>query len=350
VRPSGVLFVGAFLSHGGGRRAVAEDLEARLAPLGWSARLTSRSRSRLLRVADMLWTAFRHRGEYEVAHVDVFSGAAFGWAELLARVFTGLGKPWIATLRGGGLPEFAAGRERRVRALLGSAFAVTAPSAYLQRAMRPYRAEIELIPNGIETGRYPYRHRASASPRLVWLRAFHRVYRPEMGPALVARIAADYPDTRLDMVGPDKGDGSVERTRRAAAELGVADRIEIVLGVPKAEVPERLSRADVFLNTTSVDNVPVSLLEALACGLCVATTAPGGISDLVRDGETALLFPSDDLDAMEAAVRRLFSEPALAARLSANARREAESFDWSRVVPLWDALFRRAAAAGEGRR
>jgi glycosyltransferase involved in cell wall biosynthesis len=49
----------------------------------------------------------------------------------------------------------------------------------------------------------------------------------------------------------------------------VSDRVEIVPGVPKAEVPDRLSRADVFVNTTSVDNVPVSLLEALACGLCV---------------------------------------------------------------------------------
>jgi glycosyltransferase involved in cell wall biosynthesis len=181
------------------------------------------------------------------------------------------------------------------------------------------------------------------------MRAFHRVYRPEMGPAIVARLADEFSDVRLQMIGPDKGDGSLERTRRAAAELGVSDRIEIVPGVPKAEVPDRLSRADVFVNTTSVDNVPVSLLEALACGLCVATTDAGGIADLVRDGETAVMVPTDDADAMTAAVRRILTERGLAAHLSANARREAETFDWSRVLPLWDSLLRHAASANVGR-
>jgi glycosyltransferase involved in cell wall biosynthesis len=337
-----VLFVGTFLSQGGGRRAVAEDLETRLAGLGWSTRLTSRSGIRPLRVADMLWTAIRRADTYDVAHVDVFSGHAFRWAELLARSFRALRKPWIATLRGGGLPEFAERHPGRVRALLESAFAVTAPSAYLQRAMRPFRGEIDLIPNAIELDRYPYRHRPSPSPRLVWVRAFHRVYRPEMGPAVVARLARELPDARLQMIGPDKGDGSVERTRRAASELGVANRVEIVLGVPKSEVPGRLSGADVFMNTTSVDNVPVSLLEALACGLCVATTDAGGIADLVRDGETALMVPTDDPDAMAAAVLRILRQPGLAARLSGNARREAEGFDWARVLPAWDALLRSA--------
>jgi len=346
VQSSGVLFVGAFLSQGGGRRAVAEDLEARLGGLGWSTRLTSRARSRAGRMADMLWTAVRRRDEYDVAHVDVFSGLAFQWAELVARVLGAMGKPWIATLRGGGLPEFAGRRSRRVARLLGTAFAVTAPSAYLQRAMRPYRAEIELVPNAIDAGRYPFRHRTAPAPELVWMRAFHDVYRPQMGPAVVARLMGEFPGIRLQMIGPDKGDGSLEETRRAAAELGVSDRIEFVLGVPKAEVPERLAHADVYLNTPSVDNVPVSLLEALACGLCVATTSPGGIADLVRDGHTALLVAPDDPDALASAVRRILAEPGLAARLSGNARPAAEAFDWKNVLPLWDSLFRRAV---EGR-
>jgi len=258
------------------------------------------------------------------------------------KTFRALRKPWIATLRGGSLPEFAERHPRRVRAALEGAFAVIAPSAYLQRAMRPFRGDIELIPNAIDTSRYPYRHRPSPSPRLVWMRAFHRIYRPEMGPAVVARLAGEFSDVRLQMIGPDKGDGSVEGTRRAAAELGVSDRVEIVPGVPKAEVPDRLSRADVFVNTTSVDNVPVSLLEALACGLCVVTTDAGGIPDLVRDGETALMVPADDPEALAAAVRRILREPGLAGRLSANARREAESFDWARVLPAWDAVLRSA--------
>jgi glycosyltransferase involved in cell wall biosynthesis len=338
-----VLFVGAFLSQSGGRRAVAEDLAERLPALGWTPLLTSRRRGRASRVADMLWTAASRRREYDVAHVDVFSGDAFAWAEAAAWVLGACGRPWVATLRGGALPDFAARRAGRVRRLLARARAVAAPSRYLEREMSAYRADIRVVPNAIDVARYPFRLRAKPSPRIVWLRAFHAMYRPADAPRALARLAGEFPDARLTMIGPDKGDGSLDATRRAAAELGVADRLEIVPGVPKAEVPERLSRADVFLNTTGVDNVPVSLVEALACGLCVVTTSAGGIPDLVRDGHTALLAPPDDPDALAAAVRRALAEPGLAARLSAGARRDAEAFDWSRVLPMWDALLREGA-------
>lgn len=336
-----MLFVGAFLPAAGvGRRPIAQELEERLPALGWSARLTSRRRGRLERVADVLWTAASQRRDYDVAHVDVFSGAAFAWAEAAALVLGAAGKPWVATLRGGALPEFAARHSGRMRRLLARARAVAAPSRYLQREMSRYRSDLRIIPNAIDVARYPYRLRARPAPRLVWLRAFHAIYRPTDAPRVLARLAPDFPEARLTMIGPDKGDGSLDATRRAAFELGVADRLEIVPGVPKAEVPARLSRADVFLNTTGVDNVPVSVLEALACGLCVVTTDAGGIPDLVRDGQTALLAPADDPAALAAAVRRVLSEPDLASRMSANARRDAEGFDWSNVLPMWDALLR----------
>jgi glycosyltransferase involved in cell wall biosynthesis len=339
-----VLFVGAFVSSAAaGRRPIAEELEQRLPSLGWSARLTSRRRGRIERVADLLWTTASRRRDYDVAHVDVFSGAAFAWAEAAALVLGAAGKPWVATLRGGALPEFAARHAGRTRRLLARARGVAAPSRYLQREMSRYRSDVRIIPNAIDVARYPYRLRARPAPRLVWLRAFHAIYRPADAPRVLARLAPEFPDARLTMIGPDTGDGSLDATRRAASELGVGDRLEIVPGVPKSEVPGRLSRADVFLNTTGIDNVPVSVLEALACGLCVVTTSAGGLPDLVRDGETGLLAPADDPEALATAVRRVLAEPALAARLSANARRDAEAFDWANVLPMWTSFLSKAA-------
>ena len=65
-------------------------------------------------------------------------------------------------------------------------------------------------------------------------------------------------------------DGTTE-----AGELGVEDRVRFVDQIPKVAVGEHLSSADVFLNTTNVDNAPVSVLEALACGLCVVSMSIG---------------------------------------------------------------------------
>ncbi|HEX4440094.1 MAG TPA: glycosyltransferase family 4 protein [Thermoanaerobaculia bacterium] len=344
--PARVLFVGNFLSARGGRRAVAEELEDRLAARGWSVTLTSRVLSRPARVLDMLWTTARRRADYDLAHLDVFSGTAFVWAEAAALLLDALGKPWVATLRGGELPSFARRHPRRVRGLLARARAVAAPSRYLQAELGVWRGDVALVPNAIDLSRYLFRARTQPAPRLVWVRAFHAMYRPELAPAVVAALAGAFADVRLAMIGPDKGDGSLAATVRAAEALGVADRVEIVPGVPKAEVPAHLGRGDVFLNTTSVDNVPVSVLEALACGLCVVSTNAGGLPYLLDDGRDALLVPEGDAAAMAGAVARVLREPGLAERLSRNGRETAAACDWAEVLPLWERFLQPPESGG----
>jgi glycosyltransferase involved in cell wall biosynthesis len=181
---------------------------------------------------------------------------------------------------------------------------------------------------------------------LVWLRAFHEMYNPMLGPAVLARLISEYPEARLTMIGPDKGDGSLERTRRAAAVLGVSGACRFVGGVEKREVPAWLAKGDIFLNTTNVDNAPVSVIEAQAAGLCVVSTNVGGIPYLLENEKDALLVAPCDARAMAEAVRRLLVEPGLAASLSQNGRLKAERFDWSYIVPEWESLIRLAAKGG----
>ena len=140
------------------------------------------------------------------------------------------------------------------------------------------------------------------------------------------------------MIGPDKGDGSLARTRAEAHRLGVSSRIEFPGAVGKARVPAALAEADIFLNTTNVDNAPVSVMEAMACGLCVVSTRVGGVPYLVEDGRNGLLVPPGDAEAMAAAVRRVLLEPGLAARVSENGRSDAQGSDWSVVLPVWEAI------------
>jgi glycosyltransferase involved in cell wall biosynthesis len=148
------------------------------------------------------------------------------------------------------------------------------------------------------------------------------------------------------MIGPDRGDGSLQRTQRLADELGIADRIAYHGPVPKQQVPDWLNRADIFLNTSRVDNTPVSVLEAGACGLCIVSTNVGGLPYLLRDHHDALLTPDDDAQAMAEAVRSILTEPDLGRRLSRNAHDTARRCDWSEVLPQWEALLTAAAASG----
>lgn len=333
-----VLLVGNFLSGRAGSRGVCEDLAQRLAETGWIVATTSHRRGRLARLLDMVSTTWLRRGLYDVAQVDVYSDLAFLWAEAVCAILRLVRKPYVLTLRGGNLPTFAQRWPMRVGWLLGGAVAVTSPSLYLHGQMQPYRTDLRLLPNPLELKRYRFRLRAQPSPQLIWLRAFHKVYNPTLAIQVATKLVAEWPDLHLTMVGPDKGDGSLEAVQVSVQNCNLDSQVTLQGGVAKTEVPAWLNRGDIFLNTTNVDNTPVSVLEAMACGLCIVSTNVGGIPYLLDHEHDALLVPPEDPEAMSAAVQRLLKEPKLAAQLSANARAKAEQCDWSIVLPQWEAL------------
>jgi hypothetical protein len=74
-----VLLVSNFLSLQGASRTIAEELAQRLTQAGYQVLQTSALRARLHRLLDMLWTAYSRRADYQIAYVEVYSGAAFLW-------------------------------------------------------------------------------------------------------------------------------------------------------------------------------------------------------------------------------------------------------------------------------
>ena len=333
-----LLIIGNFLSAAGWTVSVSEELAARLSASGWKVLTTSDRPQRIRRLLDMLATVVRSRKEYSAAAVDVFSGRAFIWADAVCTVLRLLRKPYVLTLHGGNLPAFSGKWPRPVRRLLASADAVVTPSRYLHEQMSRYREGIVLLPNALDLGRYQFRERNSPRPRLIWVRALHSIYNPGLAVRVVALLQEEFPDIHLTMLGPERGAGTAAAVKELAAGLGVAGRIDLPGGVQKSEVPSWLANEDILINTTNVDNTPVSVLEALACGLCVVSTNVGGIPYMLTDGENGLLVPPDDPGAMAAAVRKILTDGQFAGRLSRGARRTVEEMDWGSVLPRWEAL------------
>jgi glycosyltransferase involved in cell wall biosynthesis len=340
-KPS-ILIVGNLLSSTLGVRSVSEDLADRLSNAGWNVLAASDKPGRLPRLLDMARTVWLRRRDYEAANVEVFSGPAFFWAEVVCLLLRLLGKPHILTLHGGSLPEFSRRWPNRVRRLLKSACIVTTPSGYLLEQMSVYRPDLTLLPNPLNLYAYDFRLRTQPEPRLVWLRAFHSIYNPSLAPRVLAHLVADFPDITLTMIGPDKGDGSSQAMVDLARRTMVAERILMAGKKLKPEISAWLNRGDVFLNTTNMDNMPVSVLEAMACGLCIVSTNVAGIPHLLEHEHDALLVPPDDSGAMAAAVRRILTSPQLAEKLSGNARKKAEQHDWRVILPQWESLFEEA--------
>jgi L-malate glycosyltransferase len=156
-------------------------------------------------------------------------------------------------------------------------------------------------------------------------------------------LTPQFPQLPLRMAGPDKHDGSYQAARALARSLGVEAHVEFAGPIPKAAVGAAIDRGDNFLNTSKVDNHPVTLLEAMACGACVVTTLAGGVRYFAQDGVNCLSAPVGDAVGLAAAIGELMTQRELAARVSRQARAGVEACDWPAVSARWRSSLRSAA-------
>ncbi len=229
-----MLFVGSFGAETALGSQSRESLPDWFQQSGYEVVHASSRSGRVARLADIVTTTIRRSAEYDLAHIDVFSGPAFVWAEVASSNLRAMGKPYVLTLHGGQLPEFAARHPRRVGRLLRKARAVTCPSDFLAEGMRRFSGGIRVIPNPLDLERFHYQERIAAQPRLIWVRAFHKIYQPWVAVEVLGNLVATHPDGTLVMIGPDKGDGSLAedqgrhrstRTRRSSHDQGADPKL-----------------------------------------------------------------------------------------------------------------------------
>jgi glycosyltransferase involved in cell wall biosynthesis len=159
---------------------------------------------------------------------------------------------------------------------------------------------------------------------------------PAKGQLELVRALADVPGARLVLAGRDVG-GHAADVERAARELGV--ELEL-LGV-REDVLDVIADCAVLALPSHTEGFPIAPLEAMAVRRPVVATAVGGTPELVADGETGLLVPAGDVDALAAAIRRLLDDPQLASELGERGRarleeRFGEDAMVERVVAIWE--------------
>jgi glycosyltransferase involved in cell wall biosynthesis len=330
-------FLGPLLgSNPGWPAGQGEILAGLLAREGYAVHAASHRVNRWLRLADLTMSPILWRVRVDVLVLLVFSGAAFRLVEAASAAAAWTGLPLVLWLHGGNLVDFAHRHPTRVDRVLRRGRAWVAPSGFLAGPFRGRGFDVRVIPNVVDLAEYPYRHRPAVSPRLLWMRTFHELYRPDLALQALTLVRRTHPDATLTLAGQDKG--LLTETRRLATDLGLDGSVRFA-GFLDAEGKRReFAQHDVFLNTNRVDNAPVSVLEAAAFGLPVVSTDVGGIPYLLRNGEEALLVPEGEAEALALSVSRLLDEPDLAARLSAAGREVAERSSWPRVRPLWEEL------------
>lgn len=337
-----ITYVGNFLSKHGLNPTYSEALVLQLAAQNFSIRPASRHLNPILRMLDMIVAVLKTPKENACVILDLCSGPrAFPAADLVSRICRISRKPYVVVLHGGALPGLLTHSRRRLLNILRGAKRVVCPSTYLADAFADY-VKVEIIPNALRISNYPFRPRTRPQPNFLYLRAFHTGYGPLTAIKAFAIVQQKYPTARLMMAGPEIDD-VLEKCKSLAKTLCVEDNVEFLGRVPKSQIPELGNRCDIFVNPTFADNTPISVVEAMAMGMCLVTTNVGGLPHLLKNGETGLLVSPGDEVEMATAMLRVLEQPELGARLSENARLEAEKMDWSKVTHQWSRLIQSVA-------
>jgi phenylacetate-CoA ligase len=154
-------------------------------------------------------------------------------------------------------------------------------------------------------------------------------------------IQTVFPAASLTVV----GQGPLEPELKHLAQALSLRNVRFLGAVDPAAMPEIYDRHSLFLNSSFVDNQPLSLLEAMACGMPIVSTPIGDIPNMVKDGESGTLVPAGDPFVMAKAATLLLEQPERAALMARRAKASLMHYDWSKVGPAWAKVYRRLACS-----
>lgn len=257
-----------------------------------------------------------------------------------------LGRPLIlsvhlAAMHGGGrlLRLLVAAYENTMgRCALRSADEVTAVSQsaanHAERLMASDRA-VTVIPNGVDSETFRPGKARAEQPIILFVGRLVPNKGPEVLLRAAPRVLERHQDARFVFV----GDGPMrQQLNRVARELNV-ERSVAFLG-HRSDVPTLMQTAAAFARPSTLEGMPLTVLEAMACALPTVATRVGGSPELIRDGETGYLVEPGDDAGVASKLIQLLDSPEQAARMGENARRAVEqSYSWTRVVDRTEALY-----------
>lgn len=232
-------------------------------------------------------------------------------------------------------------RRNWMRRLLLRSVDVLVPSHTLERVARTewgLGARLQVLPNGVDTARFLQRAGAASSAPVVGTVGGLRA---EKDHATLLRAFARVPaPAQLRIVGDGPERASLERL---ATELGIGGRVRFTGA--RADVLPELQQLDVFAMSSSTEQMPLCLLEAMACGLPVVATDVGDVRVMLPEGSRGGLVPAGDVDGLARALTALCADPLRRQREGAANRQHCVAhYELDACLAAWLAAYERAAA------
>ena len=303
---------------------------------GYKVKVYSSFRFKLWRYLHMCWGVLIAPKKTCVI-IDTYSTFNFYYAISVALLCKLRNLSYIPILHGGNLPNRLKQSPKFSNFLFGGAHINIAPSKYLFEVFHT-KFKTVVIPNLLDLKQYKFNSPSLETPRLLFVRAFQDIYNPLMAVKVLHQLLHKYHQAKLCIVGPFKDD-SIHQVKRYIKSNQLETVVEITGKLSKTDWIKKSKDYNLFINTSKVDNTPVSVLEAMALGLVVVSTNVGGVPHIVSHKKEGYLVGSGDEIDMVKAITHLIDNMDVAHKIRENARQKVEQFDWEILKHKWFKVF-----------
>ncbi len=297
----------------------------------WVSKLKGlRAVFRLIPYLIQIWTSVKN---IQLFHVMANSGWSWHlyavpviWIAWIRR------KPVIINYRGGEAEKFFKQSFFWIRPSLKRVTAVLVPSGFLQNIFKKFGFDAVIVPNIINLERFSsqvkIRAKQITEPHIVVTRNLEPIYDIKSAIYAFRHIRMYMPAARLTIAGSGPERYMLECL---VSDLGLKESVRFTGRLDNEMISALYREADVMINPSLVDNMPISILEALASGVPVVSTNVGGIPFLVTHEKNALLVPPAQPEAMAEAVLRVLNNPIQTNHLVDEGEKRASEFTWMKV-------------------
>ena len=189
-----------------------------------------------------------------------------------------------------------------------------------------------IVPNLANVERFHFRERSHFKPRILSARNLTTVYNVACAIRVLQHVVKKYPDAELMIA----GDGPEKiRLIDMARHANLEKQIHFLGSVKNENMPDVYQRCDIFINTSNVDNMPGSILEAWASGLPVVSTDVGGIPYMVDAGVSGLLAEANDDVMLAHHILNILDHPEQARSMVSKGREKLSALGWDQVSKGW---------------
>lgn len=333
-----ILYISNYSTNIGGISAQVDLLRSNMQEEGYSVSIFSTKGSAAKRIGLFLKLLCVSR-RYDVLHVHGCSD----WGMLPVVYGVIAGKIWrkriIVTYHGGEAAKYFAKHGAFARRWLKRADKVIVLNGYLKKVFGAYRIPCIVIPNIVPLREGVYQSKKNIAPKMISVRHLTDLYRIDLIILTFAKVVEKYPEATLDILG--QGDKRAELEQLVHSDERLAGRVRFIGQVPNEKMYDYLKANDIMLSAPKIDNMPVSLMEAMNAGVLVISSNVGGVPYMIEHQKTGLLFDGDADALAEQIIWALEHQKESVAMIEA-AHSEVKKYSWNNIrkqlLPLYERI------------